>query len=740
MSPEPGAAGGPDQNARLLMMLRRGRWLILAVPLLAAGATWAYFTNRIPGFHVTPLYQATAKIQVDARQQDPLEGSQPLDSRPGSLAKQQEQLFRTQVVMRPLSERPEVVELRSFQSLGGGTVLAALYNGLTARSDAKTDQVAVSFTSPSRRDAMIVADAAVEAYIGYHRQRARDKAMDSIAILEAERAKKLTAADELDARIRAAQEEHGIAGAELRNPFETNLQAFTLSCQEALKALGTGEVELERVEEAATDPQAFIDYGTGRRNESTNAVLEQNVSQFITKQAALRSEYMTKLASLNPDSQPMLDIQKQIADLQPEIDKVFLLYAEDGLREARDRVAGQRKIYETFAKKLDEVKKAYFATEDELAELRKLRAEWQLLRDDANSYSSRIADLHVSGAGGGLGIQIVEPAHAGEKPVYPETPKYVLIAAVLGFALGVGLVLLRGVADRRIWTVEEVPGLLGADVVGVFPELLTRKRPRVGRIVEEDPGSLAAEAIRSLRTSCSFGLPDNGKGIVFVTSAVSGEGKSIVASNLAIAFAQSGRRTLLVDADLRSPGQNEIFSLIGKRGFGDALAGDGQYEEGVVRSVTADGLDVLAAGDASPGAAELVEGGASRELFTRLRHDYDCVVVDSSPVLETAETRVLASLSDLVVFVMRMNVSTAPNGRRAVGILGSVGAELLGVMLNGARSRRGAKAYAGGLTYGYGSGTGYGYGYGQYKRAGGKRDAMQEVASRSSVREARSGG
>jgi capsular exopolysaccharide synthesis family protein len=267
------------------------------------------------------------------------------------------------------------------------------------------------------------------------------------------------------------------------------------------------------------------------------------------------------------------------------------------------------------------------------------------------------------------------------------------------------LVLLRAFTDRRIWTVEEVPQLLGASVVGVIPQLASGKRAKIGRVIETDPGSAAAEAIRAVRTATAFALPRNGRGVVVVTSAVAREGKSITASNLAISLAQAGRKTILVDADLRAPGLAEIYGTEGALGLGEVL--QGKYElPRVIQPGVAPMLDLLAAGDSAGRSAELLESAECRSLIERLRGDYECVVLDSSPVLDTSESRTLASFADLTIFVMRMDLSTAPNSKRAMGMLHSVRARVLGVVLNGAK-RGSGKSYAGGINYG-----GYGNAYG----------------------------
>lgn len=706
-------------------MLRRGKWLLLAVPLLAGVATWAYYENKIPGFRVTPLYRASAVLQLDVVSHDLVKGTTPSESRPNNLARQQEGIFKSQNVIGPLSENERVAELGIFRNLGPQPLPAALFEGIGARADPRTDRVTVSFTARDREDAVVVTDAAVQAFLGYYQKRARDRAMESAKTLQTLRDTRAKELKGLDEQINSLKIEHKIAFEDLRNPLAGRLEAHRQSSQDAWVELTHAEIALERVPNAEQDPQAFQNYGEVMRNSKPNAVLEETIDKYIRDVAQLTGDLQRNQKIYPAGSRQLLEIEKEMAFLREQIDAIKITYAEQGLAQAKDDVHRLTVTYARLQAQVDEIERDYFALEDVLARLRTFQGERARVQEDIVTYANRISDLVVSGESGGLNIHIIDQARAGMVPVYPETQKMLIMAVALGFVFSLGVVLLRGFLDRRIWTVEEVPNLIGTSVVGVFPELFSRKRAKVGRIVEEDPASLAAESIRSLRTSCTFGLPDNGKGIVLITSANSGEGKSVIASNLAIAAAQSGRRTLLVDADLRSPGQNEIFAVIGKRGLGDALASDGEYESGLVHSVTSEGLDLLPAGDASLGAAELIEGEVCRNLMQKLRADYDVIIIDSSPVLETAETRVLASIVDVNILVMRMNVSTAPAGQRAAGILRGVGAELFGVMLNGAKKKKGAKAYAEGLSYGYG----YGYGYGQYRAGTGPKVSMQEVAS-----------
>jgi succinoglycan biosynthesis transport protein ExoP len=176
----------------------------------------------------------------------------------------------------------------------------------------------------------------------------------------------------------------------------------------------------------------------------------------------------------------------------------------------------------------------------------------------------------------------------------------------------------------------------------------------------------------------------------------------VCASNLAFSLARAGKRTLLIDADMRRPTQHEIYEVPNGTGLAGLLDSSAPVKKAVVPNVAA-GLDLIPAGEPRGRAAELCEGRALVELIRSLRETYECIVIDTPPVLDTSEARVLAAMADAVVFVLRLEKSRAPNLKRALGILRGVGARVLGALPNGASSSRGARAYTGGISLGDGS-------------------------------------
>lgn len=704
----PGAPAGEAGGNRLVQMVWRGRWIILAFPLLFGAVAFAWVNDRVPGFPVIPRYRATARLVIEQREVNPLKDAGESTTKQRTMLRQQVALVKSDKLLKSLAATEGIDELRHFQNLGPRPLIGVLNDGLTARSDSNTDIVSISFESPFKRDAVWVVDAAVANFLEYHRQRRRERSEEVIALLEQDHEAKIQELSAIQTEIRDLKRAHAI-GPQGTSLVSDRLEALSESLNAAHLSIFEAEAELDGIQSVEDDPVELIKYADKRRLETPISVLEDEIATFRKERQNLENDYARKSQQLSSEAPALVQLQERIDGLVERENAILLRYAEAFKNQAEIDVREKKRAAELLQERFDQLEAEVNEVNVALAQLELLENRRELMEEELTQWAARISELEVADESGALNIHPMGNARASSTPVYPNKLETMAYAVVLGLALGFGIVLLRGVRDRRIWTVEEVPELLGVSVLGVFPRMSgTSARTKVGRIIELEPGSLAAEAVRSVRTAASFGLPNDGRGIILVTSSVSNEGKSVTASNLALALAHAGRRTLLVDGDLRDPGQHDIFGVMGKVGMGDALGGSAPYKEGVSHNV-APNLDLLPAGNAIGKAAELVESPACRELLARIREDYDCVVLDSSPALETAETRVLASLADLVVFVMRLDVSTTPNARRALGILRSVGANVLGVMLNGYRTKRGAKSYAEGISYGYGS---YGYGSG----------------------------
>ena len=222
-------------------------------------------------------------------------------------------------------------------------------------------------------------------------------------------------------------------------------------------------------------------------------------------------------------------------------------------------------------------------------------------------------------------------------------------------------------------------------------------------MVALQPRSMAAEAIRTLRTALHFGIAGPESKVFVVTSPAPRDGKSTVASNLAIAMAEADQRVLLIDADMRKPTQHEIFDIEANRGFAAVLTGVLAAGEAVVPSKIKS-LDLLPCGKRPSNPVELLNNGIFPEMIKQFLSQYDRIIIDSPPVMPVTDVRLMAALADCTILVLRAERSTRRMSVAARDELLRVRAQRLGVIVNAAPARRS----------GYNSGYGYGYGYGAY--------------------------
>jgi capsular exopolysaccharide synthesis family protein len=235
-----------------------------------------------------------------------------------------------------------------------------------------------------------------------------------------------------------------------------------------------------------------------------------------------------------------------------------------------------------------------------------------------------------------------------------------------------------------------------------------------------------AENVRYVRTSLMYSLAGRSPKTVLVTSAFPGEGKTTIAINLAIAFAQRGHKVLLMDADLKRPGIHKFFEVDRTQGLTEVLTGrlDGE----AAQKTHVDNLSVLPSGSTAPNPVDLLDSDVMRDLLVALSEEYDHIVVDSAPMIGMADTTVLVPHVDGVVLVAQPGGTPRDALRKLKEKVVGVQGHVLGVVLNNARRRRKPK-YA--YRYGYGYGDGYGdsfwlrYGYG-YLPDEGETAAEQE--------------
>lgn len=280
------------------------------------------------------------------------------------------------------------------------------------------------------------------------------------------------------------------------------------------------------------------------------------------------------------------------------------------------------------------------------------------------------------------------------EPISPNRMRMLAVGVALGLLLGVGGAVLRSRLDNSVKDDESAARAAGVPVIGHVGQ---DRELAASHTVQWHSSSPAAEAFRQLRTNLQFLRPDNPARMIMVSSAVPSEGKTTVAVNLALALAQSGRRVVLVEADLRRPRVARYLGLVGGVGLTNVLTGQAKLDD--VLQPQGDGrLVVLGAGPSAPNPGELLASSAMVTLLEELSAQSDYVVINVPPVLPVADAVGLAPLVDGTLLCCRYGETTSHQLAQSRAALDQVGATTLGVVL----TMMAPKALRG-------SGTGHGY-------------------------------
>ena len=318
-----------------------------------------------------------------------------------------------------------------------------------------------------------------------------------------------------------------------------------------------------------------------------------------------------------------------------------------------------------------------------LARIEAIREQLQPALDPLQQQASEIRrtlgslNLGVELAAGG-GAEVLSPAWAPDTPVSPNVPLNLIIGLVAGLFFGIVLAFVRDYFDDSIKTKETVDRVTGVSTLGLIPKV-----PGGSEVVTiSNPTAPAAEAFRLLRTSVKFLAVERQVRVVQVTSPSPGEGKTLVAVNLAIAFAQAGDRVVLVGADLRRPRMEEVLDVPLTPGLTAVLIGDVTLPQAIQPASAVPNLSVLPAGYPPPNPSELLSGERARRLIDVLGQTYDVVVLDCPPVLPVTDSLVLARMADTTLLVTSANKTSKRSLTRAVELLRQVDAPLAGTVLN----------------------------------------------------------
>lgn len=402
----------------------------------------------------------------------------------------------------------------------------------------------------------------------------------------------------------------------------------------------------------------------------------------------LRQQQATQQAALEQAEAKFGSAYPKIAELQGSIAGL-----EHSAQQEIGRIKSRAQSDYLIAAQAEATTRQNYANAKERADIVNNKAiEYAIVRQEADQsrtlYEDLLKRLKEAGVLEGLrssNITVVDPGRAPAKPKTPNVPLYMAMALCGGWFLGCCGALLTDTLDNKVNTVHELEEMFKESALGVLPQLaLSSARNGSGKTVLalDQPRSTFVEAMRSIRAALLLSRTDAPPKVLLVTSGMAGEGKSLCAINLATILAQTGKRTLLIDTDMRRGTLRRWFGLPQGPGLSELLAG--QLTAPPVKPVPGiENLDVLLCGTTPPNPCDLLESDAMGALIRTLRSHYDFIVLDSAPVLPVSDSVALNNLTDATLLVVRLGMTERPQVERSYQILRRGGKHYVGLVLNG---------------------------------------------------------
>lgn len=315
--------------------------------------------------------------------------------------------------------------------------------------------------------------------------------------------------------------------------------------------------------------------------------------------------------------------------------------------------------------------------------------------------SNRLQEIQVAKTQEVGNARIIQPATAPTKPASSLRLLFLAGGGLVGLLLGIAAAFFVDAIDRSLKTVKEAEALYGYTMLGLIPKFETSDTPTAVSasvdgvsprvIAMTSPRSMIHEAYQMLQANLKFISLDKKVKTIVVSSAVPREGKSEVAANLAAIMAQSGRRVLLVDADMRNPTQHHLWGLVNTIGLSNVVVDQSELRH-AVKPITSN-LSVLTAGVMPPNPLALIDSEAMTALLETVAKDYDYVLFDTPPLAGTADAAVLGKMSDGVLVVVRPGVADSASAAAAKSLLARSEPNILGLVANGVNMKHEPDSY-----------------------------------------------
>ncbi len=711
------AGGNEEIGLGFARAIWRRKWLVVSLMLIGAGLGYLYYGRA------ARVYQSSAQILLIQRKADlPVEGIEGEISYQNDLATHT-YLLRSRMLIDRAVAKLDLNALPSLRDSRDPTAVIAggLHVAPAGERYAWTDDILVlSYSGSHREDCPVILNAIIEAYQEFIGQTYQDFSKQTVELIV--KAKDVLHKEmlEKEAKYQKFREDCPLLwkNDEAANLHETRLLQIEAARSQLLLKLTQTRARLDAISDAVAKGGSraalALLIGGSKPDSPAGSVIEPR-SEFERQLFMYMLDEQILLTDLGPDHYKVQTVRKRMdlirkhigASPLPEHGKeppdFFSLYLDSLRHEIEISQQEIAKLDQHFEKEREASKSlASYKAADE-----NYRKELDRIQRMFDTVMKRLEEIKLSVDIGEVSTEVISPPGVGVQ-IQPKLLVVEAIALLFGTLAGIVLAYVVDISDKTFRNPEDICCELGLPVLGHVPAM---SRPAESRPAEtkretdiaetvwtfHDSKGPEAEAYQAIRTALYFDARRENNRVVQITSPEVGDGKTTLAANLAVSAANGGKRVLLLDADFRRPKIQKLFGLTGANGLARLLEGKVELDD-VTRNTPVDNLWIIPCGKRVQNPADLLTAHRFAELVDVVREKYDMVILDSPPLLAVTDPAVIAPRVDTVVLVTRLANHTRKATGRAREMLVSLGANVLGIVVNGVKPRQK-----------------FGYRYGEYK-------------------------
>ena len=632
-----------------LMILRERIWYVVAVFLAVFLASLVYTLST------TKLYTAAASIEILRHDPVVMKVQEVRDSElrgPEDL-NTYVKFLESATIVQKVAERLTVEERRTLMApyentRSGDPMTPEEVLGLNRRVAPVrlTRILQVAYTHPDGEVAAKIANYFVEEFMAYNSRWRNDeslKAVDDLKVRADQQRKKV---QELANNLQTYKEHNNMVSLDQRKDIVTErLKTVSILVTQAISHLNEAELRWKQIQECMETKRSPADL-----NFIASAPIIQNLLQQVASQKIAVAQLQQRYRSLHPKMQ---EATRSLAQTEAELARaiesmeVSIHNEYDSAVRAVERAQNDLANQEAEALKVDRFAVEYQSQQNELSVNEQLLA----------NIISRMRETSMNASIESQNARIVDRASRPSPKQYstPNIPLYLGLGAVGGLGLGLAIAFFVAFLDDRVKSAYDIESVIGLPLIGIIPKIRKMSVTERAQIVLGNADPLASEAFLTLHSNLRINNGDARKSqVILVTSTTPSEGKSFVASNLALTFAAHGERTLIVDCDLRKPNVHRAFGLANNKGVIDYCSAKEALENVIVKNFRPN-LDVLTTGGRATTPTHILNDNSFAAMMVELRKRYDRILVDTPPLAPVSDAMIILPHVDGVLFTLLFN-------------------------------------------------------------------------------------